>query len=467
MTTTLKQKYIGDRSFYRMVLRIAVPVMVQNGITNFVNLLDNIMVGQVGTEPMSGVAIVNQLLFVYNLCIFGGLAGAGIFTAQFYGQGDQEGIRQTVRYKLWTGVLLTGAALMILLTAGESLINLYLNESAEGGDLVSTLFYGQSYMRIMLAGLPAFMLVQAYAGTLRECGETFVPMRAGIIAVLVNLAGNWLLIYGHWGVPKLGVDGAAIATVFSRYVELLIVACWTHAHKEKNPWIIGLFRTLRIPADRTGEFFRKGFPLLMNEALWSSGMAILSQCYSMRGLSVVTAQNISNTISTLFNVVFIAMGTAISIIVGQRLGANRLDEAKDVARKMIVFSIILSAATALPLVCAAPFFPLFYQTGDSIRALATRLIIISAVFMPMHSFTNACYFTIRSGGKTWITFLFDSAYLWVISIPIAYFLSRSTDMYIVWMVVCIQACDLIKCLVGFILVRKGIWVRNIVSGSSE
>ena len=458
----LKQKYLGDRAFRQMVLRIAVPVMVQNGITNFVSLLDNIMVGQVGTEPMSGVAIVNQLLFVYSLCIFGGLAGAGIFTAQFYGQEDHEGIRQTFRYKLLTGLLLTAAAFAVLLAAGEPLISLYLNESAEGGDLVSTLRFGQSYLRIMLAGLPAFMLAQVYSSTLRECGETLLPMRAGIAAVLVNLVGNWLLIYGHLGLPALGVDGAAIATVISRYVEMAIVMAWTHRHRSRNPWVVGLYRSLHIPAERVKQFFVKGFPLLVNEALWSSGMATLTQCYSMRGLSVVTAQNISSTISNLFNVVFLSMGTAISIIVGQRLGANRLKEARDLARKLIVFSILMSTGTALLLVCAAPFFPRFYQTGEDIRALATQLMIVNAVFMPMNAFTNACYFTLRSGGKTWITFLFDSACLWAISIPIAFILSRYTDMYIVWMVVCVLSSDLLKCALGFHLVRKGVWVKNIV-----
>ena len=211
----------------------------------------------------------------------------------------------------------------------------------------------------MLAGLPAFMMSQIYASSLRECGETLVPMRAGIIAVLVNLTGNWLLIYGHLGLPRLGVDGAAIATVLSRYVEMAIVMVWTHTHGKKNPWTAGLYRTLRVPAARTAQFFRKGFPLLINEALWSSGIATLTQCYSMRGLNVVTAQNISSTISNLFNVVFISMGTAISIIIGQRLGANRLDEARDSARKLIVMSIMMSVATGLLLVCAAPFFPRF------------------------------------------------------------------------------------------------------------
>ena len=459
---SIREKYLGDRSFYRMVMRIAVPVMLQNGITNFVNLLDNIMVGQVGTEQMSGVAIVNQLLFVFSLCVFGGLAGAGIFTAQFYGQGDYEGIRQTFRYKLWMGILLTGAAVVLLLPAGAPLINLYLNESAEGGDLVSTLGYGQSYLQIMLLGLPAFMLAQVYASSLRECGETLLPMRAGIAAVFVNLIGNWLLIYGHCGLPQLGVNGAALATVLSRYVELLIVSVWTHRHTDRNPWVVGVYHTLRVPAARVSVFFRKGFPLLINETLWSAGMAMLTQCYSMRGLSVVTAQNISSTISNLFNIVFISMGTATSIIIGQKLGANRLEEARETDRRLIAFSMLMSTGTALLLIAAAPFFPRFYHTTGAIRALATRLMIVNAVFMPMHSFMNECYFTLRSGGQTWITFLFDSACLWLISIPIAYALSRFTDMYVVWMVVAVQSADLFKCALGLHLVRKGIWIRNIV-----
>ena len=461
--STWKQRYLGDRAFYRMVMRVAVPIMVQNGITNFVSLLDNIMVGQVGTEPMSGVAIVNQLVFVYSLCIFGGLAGAGIFTAQYYGQGNAEGIRQTFRYKFWTGNLLTLAALAVFILAGTPLINLYLNESADGGDLLSTLRYGQSYLRIMLVGLPAFMLSQVYASSLRECGETLVPMRAGVVAVLVNLAGNALLIFGYLGFPRLGVDGAAIATVVSRYVEMLILVVWTHRHPERNSWVVGIYRTLRVPAEKTAEFFRKGFPLLINEALWSMGMAFLAQCYSVRGLNVVTAQNISSTIYNLFTVVFMSMGMAISIIVGQRLGAGELEEARDVDRRMIATSILLSFATAVLLILASPFFPRFYSTSDEIRALATKLIMVSSLFMPLVAFMNACYFTLRSGGKTWITFLFDSASEWAVSIPIAYFLSRFTSMDVVWMFVCVQSANIIKCLIGYRMVRQGVWVKNIVA----
>ena len=126
-----------------MVLAIAVPIMVQNGITNLVNLLDNIMVGRLGTEQMSGVSIVNQLIFVYNICIFGGVSGAGIFTAQYFGQKDSEGVRYTFRFKLWMTTILTVGAILLFLFCDDLLINLYLSGSSDGGDLLAALEYGK------------------------------------------------------------------------------------------------------------------------------------------------------------------------------------------------------------------------------------------------------------------------------------------------------------------------------------
>ena len=215
-----------------MVLAIAVPIMIQNGITNFVGLLDNIMIGRIGTEPMSGVAIVNQLIFVYNLCLFGGVSGAGIFTAQYFGQKNHEGVRQTVRFKLWTVAAITLFTTVLFLTAGSNLIEVYLRGDGAAENVAATLHYGQQYLLIMLLGLPPFMMVQVYSSTLRECGQTIVPMKAGIVAVFVNLVLNYILIYGKFGVPALGVQGAAAATVISRYVESSIVLIHTHRHHE-------------------------------------------------------------------------------------------------------------------------------------------------------------------------------------------------------------------------------------------
>ena len=256
-----------NKALLKSVLLIAIPIMVQNGFTNFVNLLDNIMVGRLGTEPMSGVAIVNQLTFVFALCIFGGFSGAGIFTAQYFGKDDAEGIRNTFRFKLILGAILTAAAITVFLVFDDQLIGYFLSESADGGDIAATLVFAKDYLRIMLIGLPAFTMVQAYASTLRECGQTVVPMKAGIVAVLVNLVFNFLLIYGKLGFPALGVRGAAIATVISRYVEVSIVMIWTHGKQHVMPFAKTLYRTLKVPKVLVGKIMSKGMILLVNEAL--------------------------------------------------------------------------------------------------------------------------------------------------------------------------------------------------------
>lgn len=457
------KKLIGDKHFYKMVLLVAVPIMIQNGITNFVGLLDNVMVGQVGTEQMSGVAIVNQLIFVYSLCIFGGLSGAGIFGAQFYGQDNQAGIRDILRLKIWIGILITFLGFLVLGFLGEPLINAFLAGESNKENVAVALYYGKEYLWIMMAGIIPFCIVQIYSSTLRETGETIVPMAAGIAAVVINLIFNYILIFGKFGAPAMGVAGAAIATVLSRFVECAIVVIWTHTHKERNIYIMGLYRSLKVPLWLTKKVIIKGMPLLMNEALWAAGMAMLLQCYSVRGLNVVAGMNISNTIANLFNIVFIAMGNSVAIIVGQLLGAGKMKEARDTDTKMIAFSVASCIVIGVIMVAIAPVFPKMYNTTDEVRGLAESFIIIAALFMPQNAFLHAAYFTLRSGGKTVITFFFDSVFAWVVSIPLAYVLSRYTGLPIVMIYFCCQGIEIIKCIIGFILVKRGSWLQNIIS----
>ena len=360
-------------------------------------------------------------------------------------------------------LILTTGAVCLFLSFGENLIQMYLNGSSDGGDLAAALHHGKNYMWVMLLGLPAFMMVQIYVSTLRECGETVVPMKAGIVAVFVNLCLNYLLIYGKLGLPALGVVGAAIATVISRNVEAAIVIAWTHRNKEKNPYIVGVYSTLKVPGHLVGKFFVKGAPLLINETLWSAGMAMLTQCYSVRGLSVIAGLNIANTINNVFNVVFIALGDAVAIIIGQLLGAGRMEEARDTDNKIIAFSVCCCIGVAALMICIAPLFPQIYNTTDEVKAVAVQFIIAQAIFMPQAAFMHATYFTLRSGGKTIITFLFDSVFVWCVSVPVAYCLSRFTGIPVIMIFAMVQIADWIKCIIGFVLVKKGVWLQNIVA----
>ena len=457
-------KYIGSRAFYRKLFTILIPILVQNVITNFVSLLDNIMVGQVGTEPMSGVAIVNQLLFVFNLCIFGGLAGAGILTAQYYGSGDAKGVADTFRAKLYIALIAALSFLAVFTLGGETLIRQFIHDGNEQLDMAATLHHAKDYLHIMLLQIPPFALQMAYASTLRETGETMLPMKAGITAVLVNLVLNYILIFGKLGAPALGVEGAAIATVIARYIECAIIVLWTHRHRERNAFLETAYSTWRIPGPLVKQIFVMGLPLLVNELLWSSGMAVLNQCYSMRGLEVVSAVNISSTVSNLFFCAFLSMGNATSIIVGQILGAGDLERAVDEDRKLIAFSILLCTAVGIVMAFIAPLVPRIYNTSESVRALAAELIFVVAVCMPLYAFTNSCYFTLRAGGQTVITFIFDSLYQWTLVVPLAFVLSRFTALPIVPMYIAVQAMEFTKCILGYYLVKKRKWVRDLVNG---
>ena len=454
---------IGDRAFYKRLLAVMIPVLIQNVITNFVNLLDNIMVGQIGTEPMSGVAIANQLIFVFNLCIFGGTAGAGIFTAQFYGKGDQKGVRDTFRMKLIISAVTVAVAMGIFVTMGEELISLFLHESGDGLDLAATLQYGMNYMKIMLWQMVPFAILQVYAITLRETGETVLPMKAGVAAVLVNLVFNYILIFGKFGAPALGVVGAAIATLIARVVEMLIVIIWTHSHKDTHSFIVGAYRSMRVPAPLVKQILIMGAPLLINELLWSSGMTTLNQCYSTRGLEVVSAVNICTTVSNLFFCAFFAMGSTISIIVGQRLGAGELERAVDEDRKLIAFSVSLCVVVGAVMAVLAPFVPRIYNTTENAKSIAASLLLVSACMMPVNAFAHGCYFTLRSGGKTLITLIFDSAFVWVFAVPVAVVISRFTDMPILPMYIIVQALEFIKVGIGFYMVKNRMWVKNLVA----
>lgn len=458
----IRKKYIGDVDFYKMILMIALPIMIQNGITNLVGLLDNVMVGQLGTERMSGVAIVNQLMNVFNICIFGAVSSASIFSAQFYGQGNMEGVRSTFRFKLILCVAFVVAAIVLFITAGSGLIDLFLHDNGSG-DIVLTHTSGMQYLMVMLVGMIPYTLTQVYASTLRETGETFLPMIAGIIAVFVNLIFNYILIFGNFGAPALGVAGAAIATVISRYCEVLTVLVWTHTHKAKYVFIQGIYKTFHIPMNLVQKIAVKGTPLFINEAMWSGGMAMLVQCYSMRGLDAVAAINISTTVSNLFNVVFIALGSSISIVVGQQLGAGEMERAVDTDRKMIAFSVASCVVIGAVMFVLAPLFPAIYNTSDTVKDLATSLLRIASMFMPFYAFYHSAYFTLRSGGKTFITFLFDSCYLWVINIPAAFVMSRFTGMPLIPIYLSCQCLELIKGVVGFVLLKKRVWVNNMVS----
>ena len=459
---SIKNKYFGDKSFYSHVIALALPVIIQTGITNFVSLLDNIMVGRLGTEQMSGVSIVNQFIFIFNLLIFGAISGAGIFAVQYHGNGNTEGVRHTFRFKVLINVFASVMAILVFAIFDDNLISMFLFENEAQGDLALTLAQGKEYLKIMLIGLIPYALSQVYASTLRETEHTVAPMVASLVAVGTNFVLNYILIFGEFGVPAMGVGGAALATVISRYVELVVLIVWTHKNFVKCPFIKGAFRSFEIPTALVTKMIIKGLPLMANEFLWSLSMTLRNQCYATRGIEVVAAQNISSTIFNLFSVVYMSFGTVISIIIGGLLGAGRFDDAKDTSKKLLTCSVLCGLLLGGLLALCSELFPQIYNTGDSVRHLAAYMMIVSGCLMPIFAFAHSSYFTIRSGGKVGITFVMDSGFMWLIVVPLSYILSRFTGMGIHMLFAISQSCEMIKVVFSVFILKKGTWIQRLV-----
>lgn len=451
---------IGDKAFYKRTLKIAVPIIIQNAVTNLVNLLDNLMVGSLGTERMSGVAIVNQFIFVFNLAVFGAISAAGIFTAQYNGRADEAGVRYTMRAKLIICTLISILGITVFLTLGDSLILGFLHDGTEG-DLALTLESGREYLLYLLIGLLPYAVSQAYASTLRETGETLVPMISSVASVATNFIFNGLLIFGLFGFPELGVVGAAIATSLSRFAELLILVIWTHRNKKKCPFIVGVFRSVYIPRELVRQIVIKGLPILLNECLWSLSITMRNQFYSTRGLEVVAAINIAITLQNLLSVAYMALSNSIGIIIGNLLGAGKIEEARDADRKLLAFSVFAGFCMMGIQLALSPVVPLLYNTTEAARKTATYLIICFGISMPFAALATSSYYTIRSGGRVLITMLFDSFYAWTVVIPIVAAVTHFTDLSIYYLFPISLIADNLKLLPGLWLVGKGVWAKQL------
>lgn len=455
------KKFIGDRAFYKTVFLITFPIMIQQGITTVVGLLDNVMVGQLNVNAIAGVSIANQILFVVMICFMGGLAGPGIFVAQYFGAKDDEGLRQSFRTKLLLAIFIGVIAFLVLWFYGEFFIKQFAknDDPNDGIYNLEAIAYGLTYMRMILLALPFIAIIQLFASTFREMRQTKIPMYAGIASVFINLILNYLLIFGNFGFPRLEVYGAALATFYARLIEagiLVFIAFYyrfTFTHK--------LFKGFYIAKSLFIKILRKTVPLLTNELLWSMGTTFIMLAYAQRGTSVVAAFQISNTVANLFYIIFGALASGIAVMVGNELGSNRIEEAKANAWKLLFFAVTVCLVFGLVLASIAPFAPYLFKVDGSVRFQATQFMWVIAAAMWMFAFNAGCFFTLRAGGSVMITFVFDALFMWVFQVPAAILLTLYTGVPIIWVYVLVQSADLLKASVGFYLIKSGRWANNL------
>ena len=447
------KKTLKDKELMKTFIKLAIPLMFQQLIVASVNLVDNLMVGELGDVAVSAVSCCNRYYNLVQFSINGLIMSCIIFLSQFNGAEDYEHMKQTYRFSLCASYLICIIYFLLALFFPSTIIGYIISDE-------NIVVEGTKYLKIACFSYLPLIFSLATSQALRSTGITRVPVRISFVSLIVNLVLNYLLIFGNLGFPMLGVKGAAIATLIARIIEMILYFYCLHKYDCK--FKTSLKDLFKIDKELSKQIIVKAIPLTINEVLWQFGYTTILKCYSSRGANANTAYSIAETIYDLFSILIAGMATCTTVLVGTNLGANKLDKAKDNAYKLLCFVMMLSVFFGCLLASSSFLIPCLYSkvSAESIK-IAQGFIRVMGIFFIVYVFNVQCFFTLRTGGDTRNTMIMDSCFMWVFAIPVIAICAYLTDIPVLLVYIIGQCSDLVKACVAFRMLRKEKWVKNL------
>lgn len=445
--------------FIKKLLTISIPIILSNLFVNLASLIDTMMVGNlegVSEVSLSGVYIATQIIFVINLAVFGSVEGAGVFFSQFLGKKDYAHLSNTFAFKLIFSFIVTFISTLIVYAFGRQLVSIFTYDDV-------TIEIAVQYLRIVGISIIPFGVTVSCTTSLRESHSAIAPMIVTLCGIFVNLFVNYILIFGNWGAPKLEAAGAAIGTVCNRYFEFIVIIIVLIV--KKKDFTKNLLASFKIDSELLKNLILKSIPLLLNELFWSLGQTCLVYVFTQKNEIATTVLPIVSTIFNLIMVVSLGMGNGISIIIGNILGSNDSKEAQNKAYVSLIFSLLLSILLGTILFISSPGIVSLYS-GISLetKEIATYLLKFDAIYLVIATIDTIMFFLLRAGGRTLVVFLFDSAFGWIVSIPIAFLFYRFLpNISFEQLFIYVYLFDLLKTVIGMILIFSKVWNRNIIN----
>lgn len=448
----------GPRSFYAEALRIVIPVMLQQLITSMISLVDNFMVAGLGDAKMAGVNVANQINFVYLVVVNTACIAGGIYLSQHRGAKDEEGMRQAFRFKLILATAISAIHLCLCLAMPELLIGLMLGGNREGDEIIRE---GAHFLRLSALGSLPFALSAAIGSSFRDVGKTRPPLAISSTAAVLATVLNWLLIYGKLGLPRLEVEGAALATVTARCLEAFLFIAWTA--RSRPAFAFGPRRILAVDRALFRSMLAKSAAMFFSETAWVISETIITAIYNGRGgAETVAGMAAGWTVANLFFLVFPAIHTATGVLVGATLGAGRLEEARCKGRWILAGSAVFGLAAGLVAVSSTAIVPLvFSNLSMAARGVTVGLIVVIGCYLPLWALLNGQFALSRAGGDTAMGVWVDVGVTYVVFIPAAFMLSTWTSLGPVALFAVAKISDIPKALVAYWWLRKGHWVKNL------
>ena len=447
-----------NKEFYKRALIIALPLMFQQLITASVNLVDNLMVGQLGDAAIAGVAAANRYYMIATFAIFGIEGAANTFMAQYFGANDTEHVKQSYRFSIVAAYVIVTPFVLVGLFFPEQILNIFTND-------VDVIQQGSIYLRTVVLSYAFIALSLPTGNGMRALGETKIPMYASIVAILTNAFFNYIFIFGHLGFKPMGVVGAAYGTLIARLIEMILLVLIMRV----KPFVFNtkLRNIFHINKRLAKAMIIKAIPLTTNEILWSSGMSALFMFYATRGKEVMAGMSISSSMGDLFFTLFSGMAVASTVLISQPLGANKLDEAKSNAYNLVRLSSMMAIAAGVMLYVATLFIPQLYDVSEYSRQTAINYSRIQALMFWVYMLSAQAFFILRAGGDTRSTMIMDSVFMWCVNIPVVAFTAYFTDLDVIGMFLAGNATDIVKVFVAYYYLGKGKWLKNLTHTHEE
>lgn len=441
------------REFYRTLIRLAIPIMIQNFLVSSLNMIDTLMIGAVGESEVAAVGIANQYYFLFSLIMTGVAGGCSMFVSQFWGKQDIPGIKKVFCVCAFT-VLSVGFVFNLLAVAAPGAIMRIFSSDQHVIALAS------DYLRIVAFSYILTGISMLLANTMRSIGNARLPMLISFIAILINTALNYIFIFGKLGAPALGVRGAAIATLIARAVEMSLLAFASLYHG--SPLRGKLKDFFGFNAGYVRKLFQSIVPVVLNDACWGLGFVMYTVAYGLIGTQAIAASQIANTVQNLFMVVCFSAGSSALVMTGNRVGAGQQDTAVQYSRRFARLALLIGLLLGVLLFTLSPAILSLFNVSEQVRSSAVTILRIFSLIAPIRVLN--CILVVgvfRGGGDATFALLAEGLTMWFIGVPLAFIGAGALHLRVELVVLLICLEEVAKCAVSLLRLRGNRWIHDI------
>lgn len=445
----------NDKKFFKSLLRLAIPIVLQNLVLSSLNLVDTIIIGGLGERAIASVGLANQYFFLLNLLLFGITSGSSIFTSQYWGNRDILSIKKVLGLCIITG----GLAALLFTIGGLFLPEQILSIFSKDKDVI---ILGSQYLRIIAFSYIITSISFAFSFTLRSTGQVKIPMVVSITALGINTALNYILVYGYFGFPEMGVRGSALATLIARAVEMVFML--SVVYKTKNVIAGNLTELFNLTFNFIKNFFKVTIPVILNESIWALGVTLYSVVYARMGTEVIASTNISSTIERITWVIFMGLGNACAVMIGNKIGEGNEKEAFTYAKRFIILGPSLAIIGGIFVFFNSHFILSAYKVSPTVYNYAAKNLIVFSVFLWVKVFNfTSIVGILRSGGDTKFCLFIDTSGVWLIGVPLAFLGGLVWHLPVYWVYTLVFMEEIYKLILGLPRILSKKWINNLVS----